>query len=508
MAQWAQIGVTMIAQVVLVPIYLAHWSVEKYGIWLAIQGIMSVVTMLDMGYHTYLSFEFLKLAGNDKLLLSKSLWSALVIAVVSSLVQLLLITSIVYFGAMPFLFGAEDIADSSTLTQAGVALMLQGLCWLLVWSLPGLMVKALAGYGYFARTAWWSFTYAIIAAVSPIIAVVLGGDLLHAALALTVCALIYAFALYLDLFKLLKREGIRLVKPSFPLGWTYYRLSLPLLGKSVLENLRQQGVRLVLAPLAGAAGLAAFSTMRTGANAALQGLNTVIHPLVPDLMRFLHNRDQERSEAAFSTIWVVVVFLVAPGIVVLQVVIEPFFPIWTHGKIAFNPMLFATLSLGVLVYAVIQPAMAVVMGNNLTKVQLAIAIVAAAMALGLMFALVPLIGILGAGIALLVAEIGAAAAYLHYAQKWLVRSGLKWPSRAFQIAMQSLAICSASLLGMVIFPSYKWPVFACSILAFIWNGWKYWQVLPEVAITSARNVISKVPAIENLFFRGRMAEKK
>ena len=48
-ASWAQIAVTMAAQIVLVPIYLSYWSVETYGIWLAIQGIMSALSMLDLG---------------------------------------------------------------------------------------------------------------------------------------------------------------------------------------------------------------------------------------------------------------------------------------------------------------------------------------------------------------------------------------------------------------------------------------------------------------------------
>ena len=172
---------------------------------------------------------------------------------------------------------------------------------------------------------------------------------------------------YIDLFKLFKKEHIRPSKPSLVLGLSNFRMSLPLLGKSLLENVRQQGVRLLLAPLSGAVGLAAFATMRTGANVALQGLNTICNPILPDLMRFLHDRDQPRSEAAFATIWVVVVALMAPAVVILQTFVEPLYVVWTQGKIPFNPLLFSILSLGVLVYAVVQPAMAIVIGNNLTK---------------------------------------------------------------------------------------------------------------------------------------------
>lgn len=503
-AQWAQIGVTIIAQVVLVPIYLSHWSVEEYGVWLAVQGIMSVLSMLDMGYQTYMAFEFLRLVRSDTPLLCKSLWSALIVGVIVSLVQILIIVSIIVFGAMPFLLGVETKLDLALLNHAAIALLLQGLTWLFLMTLPGLMVRALAGYGYFSRMAWWSFAYAIISSVAPITAVVMGGNLLHASLALTGVSAIYGLGLYIQLIRLLKLERIKLVKPSLSLGFRNFYLSLPLLGKSLLENVRQQGVRLILAPLSGAAGLAAFSTMRTGANVALQGLNTVIYPLVPDLMRFLHDRDQPRSDAAFSTIWVVVVFILAPGIVALQIAFEPFFAIWTQGKIPFNPALFATLSLGVLVYAVIQPAMAVVMGNNLTKVQLAIAVLAAVVVLGSLFMLVPVFGILGAGIALLLAEIGAAICYLHHARKWLSENDLKWPARAFNLALRSLLISALTLLALVLWQQFMWIIAGVSALLFVWNGWKFWQVLPVVAIESARNVISKLPVLRKFVLRGNV----
>lgn len=495
-AQWAQIGVTVIAQVLLVPIYLTHWSVEKYGIWLAVQGIMAALSMLDMGYQSYMSFEFLRLVHKDIPLLSKSLWSAVVIGIMVSLTQILIIVGVAGFGAMPLLLGAES--NSDLVYQATVALFLQGLTWLIIMTVPGLIVRALAGFGYFPRMAWWGFSYAIIAAVAPITAVVLGGGLLHASLALFVCSMIYTSAHYFEIFRLLKKERLRFVRPSLALGFRNFTLSLPLLGKSLLESVRQQGVRLVLAPLSGAVGLAAFSTMRTGANVALQGLNTVIHPLLPDLMRFLHDRDQPRSEAAFSVVWVVVVFGLAPGIVLLQAIIGPFFVFWTQGKITFDPLLFATLSLGVLIYAVIQPAMAVVVGNNLTRIQLGIAAVAAVTVLLFMGMSVPVVGIVGAGFALLLAELAAAAGYYYYACKWLKNNGLVWPALAFRLASRSVGICAVALVAMVGLPDQQWLVAAVALMLLGWNGWKYWRVLPPVAIASARNAISKVPLIHRL----------
>ncbi len=89
-ASWAQIAVTMAAQLVLVPIYLNYWSVETYGIWLAIQGIMSALSMLDMGHQNFMGYEFLRIGRHNIPALSKYLWSAMIVGILISSLQILL----------------------------------------------------------------------------------------------------------------------------------------------------------------------------------------------------------------------------------------------------------------------------------------------------------------------------------------------------------------------------------------------------------------------------------
>ncbi len=507
-ASWAQIAVNIVAQIILVPIYLNYWSVATYGVWLAIQGIMSALSMLDLGHQNFMGYEFLRIGRQNIPALSKYLSSAVVVGVSISAVQVLLTVVFYFTGMLDFLLGASAPEEAALVNAAGIALILHAANWLLHVTGAGLIVRVLAVFGYYPRTAWWAFIYTIGNAVTPLVAVVLGADLLMATVVQIIGSLLLATLLYVDLFGLLKRERIRFVKPNFALGNSNFRKSLPLLGKSLFENVRQQGVRLVLAPLAGPAALAAFSTIRTGANVALQGLNTIVNPILPDLMRFLHDRDQPRSEAAFATIWIVVVALMAPGVVVLQLFMEPFFVFWTRGKIAFDPLLFATLSVGVLVYAVIQPAMAVVIGNNLTKLQLWLSGIAAITVFVVLIFSVPLIGNLGAGLALLLAEIAAAIGYKIHAKRWLRQNQLAWPSRAFILAVTSVVIAALSLTCIAQFSEFKWLILAISMVLFAWNFWRYWQVLPSVALESAKNIVRKIPGFRRLVFFVRAARAR
>jgi len=462
---------------------------------------MSVLSMLDLGHQNYMAYEFLRIGQKDFLTLSKAMWSAVIIAVLVSIFQIVIVLGLISTDSLTFLLGESKGTEFELIRGAGIALIIQAVVWLIGTTVSGLITRALSPFGYFPRMAWWGVIYQIVAALAPLTAVVMGANIVIAAATLGCGLLVLAVFLYVDLFKILKKERIRFVKPSLPIGYSNFAKSLPLLGKAVLENVRQQGVRLILAPLSGAVGLAAFSTMRTGANVALQGLNTIVNPLLPDLMRFLHDRDQPRSEAAFATIWIVVVALMAPGVVLLQTFIEPFYVFWTQGKIAFNPFLFALLSLGVLVYAVVQPAMAVVIGNNLTKTQLALAGLSASIACGLLIVLVPDMGILGAGIALLIAEVVAGYGYKIYAKRWMNNNHLLWPRRSFYIAVLSVIIAAVSISAMVWLPDFKWPIVTISMALFAWNFLRYWRELPEVATQSAKNVVSRIPGVRRVVGR-------
>jgi O-antigen/teichoic acid export membrane protein len=498
-AQWMRMGILLISQIALVPLYLNFWSVETYGVWLAIQALIAIITMIDFGHQTYLGYEFLRLANTNKNELSKNLWSGVIAGCCIGMFQIVLILILIYSNALPGFLGMADLGDPDLVSTASVVLLLQGAVWLVCTSVSGLFVRTLEPFGYFPRLSWWGVLVDLVKNFSPAIAVVLGADLLVTGVVLATATIAINVPIYFDMFRLMRRIEIGFSRPSFKLAYKNFLRSTAVVGKLILENARQQGVRLVLAPLSGVAALAAFSTMRTASNVALQGLNTITNPLMPDLMRFLHSRDQVRSEAAFGTVWVVVVALMAPAVVILQVFISPLFNLWTQGRIVFEPALFSILSLTVLIYAVTQPAMAVVMGNNLTRQQLLLSGLAAIVVIGGILVLVPSMGIQAAGVALLIAEIVSSIGYTIFAKKWLAKNSLTWPMKSFAIAITSVLIAAISMACMIVFPEAKWIIFAVTQLFFAWNFWRYWLVLPSVFTRKVLHIASRFPGMKRVF---------
>src|SRR6187200_1834348 len=168
-AAWAQIAVNMVAQIVLVPIYLNYWSVNTYGVWLAVQGLMSALSMLDMGHQNFMGYEFLRIGRQNIPALCKYLCSAAIVGVGIGIALVLLSVVFFFTGILDFLLGASGPEEVALVNAAGICLIIQAMLWLIQTSVPGLVVRVLAVFGYYPRLTWWAVSYAVVMAVAPLI---------------------------------------------------------------------------------------------------------------------------------------------------------------------------------------------------------------------------------------------------------------------------------------------------------------------------------------------------
>ncbi len=171
-----------------------------------------------------------------------------------------------------------------------------------------------------------------------------------------------------------------------------------------MDMSRQMGIRLVMAPLVEPQQIAAFATIRTGANIALQGVQSVSGAILPELMRFVRDRDAVKIESTFSVFWMMVLFLILPGVLIIQPIMPVFFEFWTLGKIQFSSELFAALALGVLIFSIAMPFEAIIRGQNFIKIQIFIASVVATITIIGIYLFVPDYGLEAAGYSLLISE--------------------------------------------------------------------------------------------------------
>jgi O-antigen/teichoic acid export membrane protein len=493
LASWMRIGITFCTQIFLLPVYLSYWDRKTYGVWLAIQAAISLTTLPDTAYSNYLGYEFLKIGGSDRDRISVLFSASVPISLAIGTIELITVFLLVTFGAQDWLFGMNSAVDSQLMKDAGIVLLIQSTIWPIFGSVGATAGRLLPPLGYFPRMAWWGVVTTIATSLIPAIAVILGAGLRGAGIALGLATVLYCVPLYADIYRIAKREGLAFVRPNWAMGLRNLWDSAALLGKTLLEMTRQQGIRVILSPLVGVSAMAAFATMRTGANCVLQGLNTITNPLLPEMMRFLVARDQARSEASFSVVWLVLTTCMAPAVIVLQWGAPHLFALWTRGKIAFDPLLFATLSDGILIYALSQPAMAVVQGNNLLRAQLVISALAGGTVILVLLVMVPAFSILGAGIALLLAEIVSVVGYVGVASKWLRTQSMYWPYPAFKTVTASVVVSGISTAAMAILPTYALLIMVAAVLIVLLLAVLYWSQVPIVARSRAAQIVALMP---------------
>lgn len=498
-ASWARIAVTMVTQLALVPIFLSYWDVKTYGIWIAIQALVVLLSTLDKGYNDFLQYEFLKFGSDKRADISSMLWSGVTVTALVGVIELLIISVIAFQKNIGYILGISDhIGDLGS--QIAWALIIQWIAWSLT-SISGLFLRSLCVFGYFPRMSWWNVILAIVTSLSPILAVVTGGNIIDASLYFLAGSLVILAIQAIDIRRLLKKEQINFNDFSIKNGLKDYVASMGLSGRYFLENFRQQGIRLLLAPVAGAAGMATFSIIRTGANVALQGLATITNPLMPELMRFIHQREQKKIDASFDTIWLVLIIGLAPAILVIQTIAPSLFMMWTKGEIIYDPFLFASLSLGVLVYAWGQPAAAIITGNNLVRIQFMISLVSSVILIAGIYILFSLFGLVGAGIALLAAELVVAVLFQHFARKWLHAQALQWPEKSSNLAFLSVLITATGMLLIILFPYNKWFLLFSSCVLLMINVKVYWKNMPLIAIEKANTIFARIPVISKIYKR-------
>ena len=502
LASWMRIAVTIFSQIIAVPVYLHYWSIETYGAWILVHSTVTFLTIFDVAHHNYLGNEFLKIGPQKREEIARVFSTGVVVAFIVSVVTFLLIYGLTLFGTLSQSLGI----DAGYIQPFKTSLLLTCGTWVFTVTFTGLLGRVLNPFGYFPLSAWSSVLFAIVSTAASVAAVVMGADLVTATVVTCFVTFVCHVTLGMVLFRIARQEKLICGKVYLKEGVVRFFASLALGFQSGLEILRQQGVRFILLPLSGMAQMIAFSTMRTGANLALQGVGTITGPLMPELMAFLGNRDQPRTESAFSVIWLMLCVVLVPAVLTVQYVAPVLFPLWTQGKIDFDPVLFALLSAGVLVYALAQPAIAVVNGNNLLRAQVMISVVATLVTVGGIYLLVPVNGVRGAALALLTGEALSLLFYVHTAKKWLAGMSMQWPTPAFVNASLSLVVASAGMAAIIVFPAHAG---VCLLLALTGQAVVlivYWKQLPFIARQSAkRHAVRLLPRILRQRLEKKMA---
>jgi O-antigen/teichoic acid export membrane protein len=352
--------VTIIVQIVSVPIFIRFWGVEKYGEWLILTSIVLYFTLSDVGFGSAAANEMtMRVSQGDReaaLSIFQSVWLLIDILI---LIILLIILTIIWFLPLSSWLNLTHISNPEAM---GIILLLA------MEALIGQHIGiALAGFqceGNYGAGILFFNVVRLLAFGSVSVAVCLGASPLIAAFVLFCIFGMGTLGMLLDL---------RRRSPWLSFGFQYANLSdikrltapaVTIMGFPVGQAIVQQGMTIVIGTTLGPASVTLFSVLRTLSRTAWQMLNIVNNSIRPELSvalgtgdlplaRTLHRRS---CQTAFWLALVTVSGLFFTG--------EWIFRTWTGYQMTFDPTLFHLMLLVIMANSLWNTSQAVPISIN------------------------------------------------------------------------------------------------------------------------------------------------
>ncbi|MCL4752369.1 MAG: hypothetical protein KJ015_19560 [Myxococcales bacterium] len=411
-ANAASFALQFVQTIALVPILLSGWGSETYGLWLAIQSVYALIITVDVGHQNYVGNEFLRLYTTDVPRLRATLAAGLIGVAILGAIELGLALLLIATGALPWALG---LPGNQLPASVPIALCVLIAAWIVQGSLGGLATRLYPPAGLYARSIWLGNAYRVASAIAVAATVMLRGGILAAALAISAVTSCFMAIVWWDL-----RSRFANVYPFWKGGtiggaWPNIGRSLVLTASSVVAQLQQHGVILLVAGRMGLALVPAYTTIRTLANVFLQASGVISGPLSPEVVRFHSLNQNDKVADIVGALWFVGGLCTHLGLSAALPLLQPLYASWTRGEYAFDPMLFALLAVAVSLRTLGSPLLSLLAGLNQLRAQAIIAVTQTAVVLAVAAALLPSIGLVATGVAVALGElIGGVVLPLHF----------------------------------------------------------------------------------------------
>jgi O-antigen/teichoic acid export membrane protein len=465
---------SIMLQLVSVPVCLHFWGAQGYGAWLAIFAASTLLRTVDGGYVTYAGNRLNLLYHQDRQALRRVLAAGSLGLAVLGLLQLSLLGFVIAFDGLGWLLGDAALAGNSNARAALVVLVVS---WLLSGSYLGLVHRLMVPAGLLYQSAWWSMAFQAIVFVAIMFAAALRLDLLGTSL---LVAGVQA-GIYIASADYLRRKLPEFFPwwraPAWRLAAADLRGSLTFAFSGFMQQAATNGMVLVVSAVLGAAVVPAFTTVRTLANLWTNVTTTLTSPLLPDMVR-LHANHQPAKLLMLSKAhtWLLGT-LVNLGILVSLPLLSWVYGLWTHGELVLDARLLAGLLAGILLANAGSFMSTYLAGINHERAVLVLALLRGFVSLIVTWLLLPKFGLAAAGVGIMAAE---ALCFLAIAGRYFPQSVRPAGSRAWSSATTGWSlvglVATLALIGtsaaLERVPTVPFLLSIALVLLSSWQGWK------------------------------------
>jgi O-antigen/teichoic acid export membrane protein len=393
--------ITIIIQVVSIPIFIQFWGIDLYGEWLVLFSISSYLVLSDLGFSTAAANEMTLRISQGKyeeaLTIFQSTW--LLISTVSA-TCILLVSAIIWWLPLSQWLNFSHISSPNA---AGVILLM--ILQVFMFQQVALSVAGYQCEGNYASGMLYLHLVRLLEFVAIAIAVSLGMKPLGV-------ALVYAGTTTIG--ALLMGISLQHRNPWITYGYKHVsrkalkELSLPaiaFMGFPLASILSTQGIILMIGALLSPAAVVIFSTQRTLSRLAWQILNLITNSVMPELSIAFGQKDLTLARKLHRSACKAALWLALLSVSGLALSGPWIIDIWTHGRVSFDAKLFHIMLAIIVVNSLWSTSQAVLMAVNQHQ-QIALRyVIGSGVAILLALQLTPIWGMYGAAASLLAIDI-------------------------------------------------------------------------------------------------------
>lgn len=401
-ASWVTTIITLLIQVISVPICLHYWGTNQYGIWLALLAAFTLMRTIDYGYTMYIGNEIniLYHIDDNKLrkILASSIWGILALGIV----QLFILISLYMFDGMGILINHTTHAYH---TELFIALLIMSVSWICTASYIGIVHRLLNPLGMLYQSTWmmmWlqvaEFLVVIIAAYFKIS--ILSTTIIYSAVLVIfyICSAIYVKSLLPMYFPWWQNGELKIgIKDIFNCLPVTFGWMMTQGGLSALVIL----ISAFLSPTA----IPAFSTLRTISNLWTTLINSFTTPMIPEAVRFYATNQWQKLTSLNNIHWLLISGLINLSILIIYPFIGMIFNLWTNYRLIFDLDLLNMLLATIVIFGMGAFMNAFLNGINSSAYIMLSSALRGGIALLLGWILLSKYGTFGLGIAIFCAEI-------------------------------------------------------------------------------------------------------
>ena len=250
---------TVLFQLVSVPVCLKYWGKESYGSWLALFSTFSILRSLDGGFVVFVGNKLNYLYHKDTDALRAHLSSALIGIIVIGTLQLGLAVAVFFVEPLGSALGMTSVVGADRHAQMGLLLLI--VSWVLTGSYLGIVHRLMIPAGIMYQAAWWAMAFQITQFAAIMVAAMLKFGILATSIlfALSQVVIYLASGVYLRLK--LPRFYPWLTVTDRRLGFGDLASSSLLTGSNVIQQGAFNGVVLMISVLAGPMAVPVFTTI-------------------------------------------------------------------------------------------------------------------------------------------------------------------------------------------------------------------------------------------------------